>query len=54
MLNIGLLCSRYYHEENKTVKESKTKEEIFKDNYEYSQPGRYGISPHYGRQINVE
>ena len=30
------------------------KTEIFKDNREYNQPERYGRSPQYGRQINVE
>jgi hypothetical protein len=54
MLNIGLPCNRYCHEENKTVRESKTKAEIFNYNYEYNQLERYGISPQYGRQINVE
>jgi hypothetical protein len=27
---------------------------IFNDNQEYNQPERYGRSPQYGRQINVE
>jgi hypothetical protein len=30
------------------------KRERFKDNREYNQPERYGRSPQYGRQINVE
>jgi hypothetical protein len=51
-VNIGLPCNRYCHEGKKTIKESKV--EIFNDNHEYKQPERYGRSPQYGRQINVE
>jgi len=53
-MNIGLPCNKYRHEENKTVKRIKTKATIFNDNHKYNQPERYGRSPQYGRQINVE
>jgi hypothetical protein len=32
----------------------KSKINIFNDNQAYNQPERYGRSPQYGRQINVE
>jgi hypothetical protein len=40
--------------EKQSVKEYLDKTEKFEDNREYNQPERYGISPQYGRKINVE
>jgi hypothetical protein len=51
---LGCLVIGIVMRKRKKVKESKTKVEIFNDNHEYNQPERYGRSPQYGRQINVE
>jgi hypothetical protein len=38
----------------KIIKKYLDKTEKLEDNREYNQPKRYGRSPQYGRQINVE
>jgi len=40
--------------ERKQSNNRKKKYKIFNDNHAYNQPDRYGRSPQYGHQINVE
>jgi hypothetical protein len=51
---LGCLVTGTVMNERKQSKNQKQKYKIFNDNHAYNQPERYGRSPQYGRQINVE
>jgi hypothetical protein len=51
---LGCLVIGIVMKERKQSKNQKHKYKIFNDNHAYNQPKRYGRSPQYGPQINVE
>jgi hypothetical protein len=50
----GCLVACTIMNEIKQSKNRKKKYKLFNGNHAYNQPERYGRSPQYGRQINVE